>query len=83
MVTFWFAYLLAYSLGPDQFYPVDKTPIAPGIEVRVLEILGPHGTTKAQCETFANGQRIRAAVTYKLADYRVLRSTCMAITLPK
>jgi len=82
-MTFWFAYLLAYTLGTDQFSAAGNTPTRPGVEVRILEALGPHGTTLAECEAFANGQRQRAATALKLADYRLLKYACVELTLAK
>lgn len=81
MATFWFAYLLAYALGVDQFSAAGNTPNAPGVEVRILEVLGPHGTTKAECEAYANRRRLIAAVHYRLPDYRLLKYECVSITL--
>lgn len=81
MAAFWFAYLLAYTLGADQFSAAGNTPNAPGVEVRILEVLGPHGTSQAECEAFANGQRQRAARDLKLADYRLLKFSCAPVAL--
>lgn len=81
MITLWFAYLLAYSLGTNQFSASGNTPNAPGVEVRILETLGPHAGTQAECEAFANGQRQRAAATYRLPDYRILKYMCVPAAL--
>lgn len=81
MGNLWFAYLLAYSLGGNQFSASGNAPNAPGVEVRILEALGPHGATQAECEAYANSQRIRAAATYRLPDYRILKYMCVPAVL--
>lgn len=81
MITLWFAYLLAYSLGTNQFSASGNNPNAPGVEVRILESLGPQGATQAECEAFANSQRQRAAATYRLPDPRILKYVCVPATL--
>lgn len=81
MKVFYFAYLLAYTLGADQFAAAGNTPNAPGVEVRILEVLGPHGTTQSECEAFADGQRQRAAKQLRLVDHRLLKYACVPMQL--
>lgn len=81
MNAFWFAYILAFALDGEQFSTAGNTPTKAGVEVRIIEALGPQGLTKAECEAYADGQRKRAAATLKLADYRLLKYQCLQVAL--
>lgn len=72
----WFAYFLAFQLGADPFSAAGNTPNAPGVEIRIIAVLGPHGTDKAQCEQYANSQRPVYAELLKLKDYRLIKYYC-------
>ena len=82
MSTFWFAYLLAYSFDGDQFSVAGNTPDKAGVEVRIIEALGPQGLTKAECEAYANSRRPIAAAAWKLDDFRRLKYVCVAQQMP-
>lgn len=76
MNSFWAAFILAYTVGGNPFaVATDKA------EVRIVEMLGPHGDTKAACMAYADSQRQRVATTWKLADRRILKYDCALIPL--
>ena len=81
MEIFYFAFLLAFSFSGNQFAAEGDTPTKAGVEVRILEALGPQGKTLAECEAYANAQRKRAAVTYRLSDPRILKYQCTPLSL--
>lgn len=76
MSTFWTAFIIAYSVAGNPFaVATDKA------EVRIVEMLGPHGNTKEACMAYADSQRQRVATTWKLADRRILKYDCALIPL--
>ena len=76
MEAFWTAFILAYTVGGNTIaVATDKA------EVRILEMLGPHGDTKEACMAYADSQRQRVATTWKLADRRILKYDCALIPL--
>lgn len=81
MDTFFHAFLLAYAFGGNPFAAEGNPPIKAGVEVRILEALGPHGKTQAECEAFANSRRPIAAAAHKLPDYRLLKYMCVPMVL--
>lgn len=81
MLTLYCAYILAFSFGGNQFAAEGNPPIKAGVEIRILEVLGPQGTTQAECEAYANAQRQRAAKDLKLPDYRALKYVCVPAAL--
>jgi hypothetical protein len=82
MGTLFFVYLMAYTLNGDPFSAVGKgNPAALGVETRVLEVIGPYGGSLDECKLFADGQRKRAAVTYKLPSHMLMTYACVPLEL--
>lgn len=76
MGAFWTAFIIAYSVGGNQFALATAKA-----EVRIVELLGPHGETKEACMAYADSQRQRVATTWKLADRRILKYDCVQAPL--
>lgn len=73
----WFAYLIAFSVGSNQF-ALNTNPKA---ETRILEALGPQGSTQAECVANADKSRKRFAEKAKLDSFMRIKFECIQLPL--